>query len=203
MDLTALSTAVLTRIGNPATDGFFTSAQVTDLINEALQAISTEEDWPWLQTQDTITTVAATSSYTPTAGWVRTKQMYIANGEPLIQLSLAEIDSIFDTGQPLAYAIFQEKVHLRPIPNAVYTVQHQYYKSEPALASGSDTPLMPSIFHYSIVSYAAHLANIRQQRLDRAQVELGEANKWIERMRAYKRRSQLPARVRVRPGSLL
>jgi hypothetical protein len=75
--LTEMRTAVRTRIGNPSTDGFFTDAQLTDLINEALAAVSAEEDWPWLQTSANITTVAGTAAYAAPAGWVHTKQLYI------------------------------------------------------------------------------------------------------------------------------
>ena len=93
MDLVTMRTAVRTRLGNPSTDGFYSDAQLTDLINESLQAISTEDDWPWLQASETINTVAGTRAYTPATGaWIRTKQLYINNFEPLVLVSLAEID---------------------------------------------------------------------------------------------------------------
>jgi hypothetical protein len=203
--LTEMRTAVRTRIGNPSTDGFFTDAQLTDLINEALAAVSAEEDWPWLQTSANITTVAGTAAYAAPAGWVHTKQLYINLYDPMIYLSLAEIDSISttDTGQPQMFTVYDEDIVLRPVPDAVYTVVHQYNRSETALAADGDTPLMPSIFHYAIVTLAAKLAHDRQRDLQRSQIEEADYQGWLRRMRNYRYRLQGPLRPRIRPGSSL
>lgn len=200
-----MRTAVRTRIGSPSTDGFFSDAQLTDLINEALAAISAEEDWPWLQTAANITTVAGTAAYAAPATWVHTKQLYINQYDPLIYLSLAEMDSIAveDVGQPQMFTIYDEDIILRPVPNAVYTIVHQYNRSETALAADIDTPTMPAIFHFAIVTLAAKLSHDRQRDLQRSQIEDADYQQWLRRMRNFRYRLQGPLRPRIRPGSSL
>lgn len=203
MTLTEMRTAVRTRLGNPSTDGFFSDAQLTDLINEALQAISSEDDWPWLQTSENIALTSGDGSYPPAANWIRTKQLYITNFEPLVQISLAEINEITTQGQPEYFHIYDEEIVVRPIPTVSATLIHQYIRSETALSGDSDTPVMPTMFHYAIVAFACYLAHLRQQRNELAQLELRAYQDWYRRMISFRRRSQLPIRPRVRPGSWL
>jgi hypothetical protein len=203
MTLTEMRTAVRTRMGNPSTDGFFTDAQLTDMINEALQAISSEDDWPWLQTSENISLTAGDGSYAPHASWTRTKQLYITNFEPLVMISLAEINEITSQGQPEYYHIYDEEILVRPIPTVAATLIHQYIAKETALSADGDTPVMPSMFHYAIVAFACYLAQLRQGRQELAQIELRAYNDWYRRMVSFRRRSQLPIRPRIRPGSWL
>lgn len=200
-----MRTAVRTRIGNPSTDGFFTDAQLTDIINEALAAITAEEDWPWLQTSATITTAAGTAAYAAPAAWVHTKQLFINGYEPMIPISLAEIDAIDSTNQalPEVYCIYDEDIIFRPTPDGVYSVIHQYNRSETALSADGDTPTMPSIFHYAIVALACKIAHERQRDLQRAQMDQADYEQWVRRMRNYRYRLQGPQRPKVRPGSVL
>jgi hypothetical protein len=205
MTLSEMRTAVRSRLGNPATDGFFSDAQLNDFINEALQVISSEDDWPWLQASENIALVAGTAAYTPVAGWVRTKQLFIQESDPLTFLPLAEIDSygIAHTGTPDAYTIFGEQILVRPVPQVAATLIHQYVKTEPIITVDGTSPIMPVMFHFSIVAYATHLANKRQGDLQQANVELEDYKMWYRRMVSFRRRSQVPMRVRVRPGSWL
>jgi hypothetical protein len=205
MQLSELRTAVRTRLGNPATDGFFSDANLTDLVNEALQAISTERDWPWLTTSTTFPTVAGTAAYTPTAGWMRTLVLCIDGYQPIEERQLAEIRSMptADRGMPRYYAVTGDQIVLRDVPDGVYTITHDYVKVEPALTSDANTPLMPSQFHYSIVAKAAELASIRQRDAVRAGEQLAEYNAWVNRMLDNQRRTRAPKRIRVRPGTAL
>ena len=203
MQLSEMRTAVRTRLGNPSTDGFFSDANLTDLINEALQVISTEDDWPWLQTSENIALVSGDGSYPPAANWIRTKQLHITNFEPLVLISLAEVNEITAQGQPEYYHIYDEEILVRPIPTVAATLIHQYIRTETALAADGDTPLMPLQFHYAIVAYACYLAHLRQGREQLAQLELRAYQDWYRRMVSFRRRSQLPIRPRIRPGSWL
>lgn len=205
MTLTEMRTAVRVRLGNPSTDGFFTDAQLNDLINEALQSISSEDDWPWLQTSENISLVAGTATYTPNANWIRTKQLFIQEGEPFVMLTLAEINEygIQSTGTPDVYTIYGEQLVVRPVPQTAATLIHQFIRKEAALALDADTPLMPSMFHYSIVAFATYMAHLRQGYTARADAELKAYQAWYKRMVSFRRRSQVPMRVRVRPGSWL
>lgn len=210
MNLAALRTAVLNRIGVPASDSFFTAALLNEFINEAVQAWQHEEAWPWHQGTETLTTVAGTASYSPLdPTWTMTKNLYIAGFEPMLLSNQPDVDYVTVQGQPVAYYVFQEKIVLSPTPDAVYSVVHQYYKGEPILVADTDTPLTPAEFHYALASYAAHLALLRAGEVSyyrgnitgRSAALYQEYQQWLERARSNRRRSAAPIRPRVRPGS--
>jgi hypothetical protein len=210
VNLSQMRLAVLDRLGVSPADTFYTAQQLNGFINEALSAVSNEEYWPWAQGAETLTTVAGTASYAPLdATWNATKALYISGFDPMTLCSLQEVDAITVQGQPVQYAVFQEKLILSPTPDGVYSITHQYMKSEPDLTSDTSTPLMPSEFHWAIVAFAAHLAHMRAGEVDyyrgnitgKAAASLQEYRQWVDRMRAARRRSTAPLRPRIRPGS--
>lgn len=204
-NLEQLRDAVRIRLGVPAADAFYSDPTVDNLINEALNAVATEVDWPWLEATETISTVAGTAAYTPAANWTRTKALTINQYDSLLLRSLQEIREIDSTvqGLPLYYCVAAEQIILRPVPDAVYAIIHDYYKIEPALVTNTDTPLMPAPYHSAIVEYAVYLAALRSGEQARMQAaQQGYAN-WLRRILDNRRRSRSTMRVRVRPGSLL
>lgn len=200
MTFTELQAAVKVRIGAPADDGFFTATVLGDVVNEALQAISTENDWPWLLTSENLSTVAGTSTLTPGATWIRTKSLQIAGFDPFEWFPIQDLDGLVGQGQPTIFAEEGNTLQIRAIPDAVYSIKHRFWRTEPVLTSGSVSPLMPTNFHYSIVAFAAYLAHNRAHELDRANQELNSYRMWLERMQSYRRKSAGPIRPRVRPG---
>lgn len=204
LDLTTMRTAVRTRLGNPSTDGFFSDAQLTDLVNEALQVISAEADWPWQEATTTFSTAAGTNTYTPPTDWIQTRALVIDGYDAMEYRTLAEIREYLTTSQdvPTAYTVSGETLLLRPTPDGVYTVRHDYVKSEPALANDTDAPLMPNQWRYSIVAFACHLAHMRQGDTGRAAGALAEYASWKQRMLRQRRRSSGPMRVRIRAGQV-
>ncbi len=202
MNLAQLRDSVRTRLGVPAGDTFFTDPVLTDLINESLQAISAEADWPWLEISTTFATVNGTATYTPPADWSRTRSLCIDGFDALEWRSLAEIrewpTNIIDA--PRYYNINAEQITLRPVPGSVYTVTHDYLKDDQTLVTDADVPLMPSGFHYSIIAFACHLAHQRSGDAQRAQAAMGDYQGWVKRMVSQRQRQSGGLRVRVRPG---
>jgi len=205
MNLAQLNDAVRTRIGVPAGDAFYTDQVLTDLVNESLQVISTEYDWPWLDASTTFDLVNGTATYTPPADWMRTRSLCIDGFDAMEYRSLIELrewpTTIVDV--PRYYHINVEQITLRPVPGAVWTVTHDYVKVEPTLVDSTDTPLMPSQFHYAIVAYAVHLAYLRSGDVQRATAAVADYQGWLRRMSDARRRQTSPLRVRVRPGGEL
>lgn len=199
-------TAVRTRLGNPSTDGFFSDAQLSDLVNEALQITNAEADWPWLQATTTFATVAGTATYDPTAasGWVKTRTLSIDGFDSMSERSLIEIRDwgITPQGTPCMWALENELINLRPVPNAVFTVIHDYIKIEPEISS-TQTPLMPASYRWSIVEYATYLAQLRQGNQQGAGAAKAAWQDWLEKMADHRRRTTGGQRIRVRPGSAL
>lgn len=209
VDVTSMTTSVRTRLGNPSTDGFFTDAQILDLLNEGVQAVAAEGDWPWHKTSASFNTVSGTATYTPIAGWMKTRALTIDGFDSMTQLSLQEIREMptTTTGTPCWYAVENEVINLRPVPNAVFAVIHDYFKVEPVLSGATDEPLLPTQFRMAIVEYAVYLAHLRQGDTSRysnaAAAALDNFGKWIVRMADHRRRTSGARRIRVRPGSAL
>lgn len=185
MDLTALRTAVRTRLGVPSTDPQLTDANLTDLVNAANHYLETEWDWPWLETTEDIATVIGTATITPAAGWMRTIDLRISNGVVLNRRPIEELDFLASagTGEPRLWCVAGGTITLFPTPSAVLTLKHRYVRSEPDLASGGDTPLVPASFHSAIVEYAAHLAYRRTRSDDKAKIALDAYGTWLEQMK--------------------
>lgn len=206
MNLAAMIAAVRTRAGIPSTDALGGDPAITEFINEALAAISTERDWPWLEATRSFVTAANTGTYAAPSDWVRTRSLKVADEAPLRSVSRAQLDYWYpatsDTGRPRLYAVSAEQLVLRPIPDGVYTVTEIYFRSEPEL-SGVMTPLLPAWAHYAIVEWATSLLLERTRNEDRAERAMRRAQDWLKRLQDDARRTTAPVGVRVRPGGLL
>lgn len=202
MNLAQMRDAARVRLGVPASDTFYTDPALMDLTNEALQAIATEFDWPWLEASTTFATVSGTATYTPPADWMRTRGLCIDGSDAMEYRSLIELREVATTttGEPGFYHINTEQITLRPVPSSVSTVIHDYVKIEPALAGDTDTPLMPSQFHYSVVAFAVHMAHLRSGDVNRAAAAMADYQGWLKRMTDNRRRQSGGMRVRLRPG---
>lgn len=207
MTLTELRDCVRVRLGVPDNDAFYTNVVLTDIVNEAIQAMAMEADWPWLGATTTFATVAGTQNYTPPSDWVRTKLLTPDECDSLVQMSLAEVreygDAEGDRSIPRVYCEWGEQIILAPIPSDIFTITHDYIVEEPALSQDTDEPLMPRQFHFGLVHFAAAAGHLRQNEVPRWEAEMKNYEKWISRMHDNKRRSTQTLRVRVRPGSHL
>src|SRR2546430_692705 len=83
MNLSALRTAVRTRLGVTATDAFFDDTSLTELINAALHELETERDWYWYEASTTFSTVAGTATYALPASWKRTRELRVTDKVPI------------------------------------------------------------------------------------------------------------------------
>lgn len=206
MNLPGLIAAVRTRAGLPDGDALAAEPAITEMVNEALAAIATERDWPWLETTRSFTTASDTGTYAAASDWVRTRSLKIADRAPLRSVSRAQLDYWYpatnDTDQPRLYSVSAEQLVLRPIPDGAYTVTEVYYRSEPEL-SGTMTPLMPAWAHYAIVEWATSLLLERTRDEDRAERAMRRAQDWIKRLQDDARRMTAPVGVRVRPGGFI
>ena len=205
MNLSQLRDAVRTRIGVPNADTFYTDQVLTDLVNEALQAVASDADWPWLQISTTLTTAAGDGDYDTPADWTETRSLCIDGYDAMEYRTLGEIREYPSTvtGVPAVYTISGDDILLRPVPSGVFTVQHDYVKNEQTLVTDADVPLMPTQFRYSVVAFACHLAYLRSGDVQRATAALADYGSWKQRMLRQRRRSAGPLRVRVRPGGAI
>lgn len=206
MTLTELIAAVRVRSGLASTDPQATDAIITALLLEATNAISSERDWPWLETSATLTTASGTQAYSPPSGWVKTKSLQISGYDPLDgSESKSTLDHRYpvstSTGQPVAFVVSGDQIRLYPTPGAVYSIAHVYVRQETQLANGSDEPLMPAWAQASIADWATSLLFTRIREPGLASEWMGRAQDWLRRLADNDRRTTAPRRVRVRDGS--
>jgi hypothetical protein len=209
MDLAALRAAFYSNIGVTTTDQYYPTATVDGYINKAIRRIGTEHDWPWNEVLTTLTTVAGTGtlSLTGQTGWYKTRILHI---EPYGALELYPLAQLLNTptsfqGIPNMYAIQADSLLVRPVPNAVYTINHVYYVIETTLTNTTDTPRLPAQYHDAIVDLAVYygcVQNKEQSRYSpRATQYLEQYQAMLKVMRDNVRRTSATQRVRVRPGS--
>lgn len=205
LTLALLRTAVLRNLGALSTDGDTLNLEpsfITDILNECNHAIETERNWAWLNATETITTVSGTRLYTPAAGWLRTKSLTAADWGPLKVQSPDELAEWWptstDTGTPVFYAEIAGQLALAPTPGGVYTLTHNYFKTEPELSLDADVPLLPNQFRGRLVDMATAEAASRlrvwalQQRFE------SKDAKWQRRMADDAVRTLGTKSVRVR-----
>ena len=183
MDLDTFRTNIRLRLGIPSGDAMFSDTDLMNLTNTSIRHLSAEADWDWLIGSESINTVDATETITPGATWVRTIDLTIGVYAPLRKITVDELDYMDGaSGQPKFYAVMGGGIVLRPIPNAVYAIQHRFVKSETALTSGANTPLVPTVFHDAIVEYASYLAFRRINQMTDAKAALEGYQMWLAKM---------------------
>ncbi|MGH9266733.1 MAG: hypothetical protein ACRD0D_00995 [Acidimicrobiales bacterium] len=205
MNLSQLREAVYDLVGVPATDTLLTSAVVDRAVNQALHDAEVESEWPWLETSETVTTVAGTAAYATTA--LRSLYLAAPGQASLALVEQRELDDRWGSGpataagRPRDYALWAGLLELRPVPDGAYAYTHRYYRAEPDLALGTDTPLLPASFHTAIVELAAARVLRRNREEARAAQSIAEWQRWLARMRGHRRRSVGPSKVRLRNHS--
>lgn len=207
MTLATLQAAVLRRAGLPSSDALAAGADLTDLINEALAAISTQKRWPWLETTRSFVTGANVGTYATPTGWVETRQLRIDQYDPMIPSTSIELgfsySDVADTGRPLSFAIQADQIILRPIPDGAYTVTEVFQQTDVVLVNGADVPLLPAQYEGAVIWWATAELHRRLRNDSRAEAAQSRADDWMKRMSDNARRAVGYPRVRVRGGSLI
>lgn len=203
-DLTDLQTRVRERMALQTADTFLTAARITNAVNNSIQQISLEYDWPWLQidTAATITTVAGTTAYALPTDFLRAELIVEAStGIVLNRHTFRELSMITTRGRPLMYVVRGTKIHIRYIPDAVYTLSHYYIKRETLLASGADLPLIHEPFLDGVVEYSAYLLFRAIREAEKAGAAQTAYKAWKERSRDTLTQDRSTNSVYVRPGA--
>jgi hypothetical protein len=196
--LTSLSASVLLKLGLPSTDGMMTSAALTEAVNNAIQQISTDHEWPWLYIEDNFVTVAGTTSYNmPTSNimlkWLGYKDdmLDMVQRQDIVRVSQIQ-------GRPVIYAEKGNNIILGPTPDGDYTIDRGYYQRETPLVAGSDAPLLPDEYADYAVTVAAKTACVRLGDSERYNMLLKEEKMWVDRISDEVRTSMQTIHVKTR-----
>lgn len=202
MNLGTMRTSVIENLGTLASDPYFTTAILNGFINKSLRKIDSEFEWPWNQKTGTLTTVIGQQYVAAPADWQKTRLLSIDGSEPFELVSLNELRNEGLTGQsqPYYYAVEDDRIYLRPVPNAVFTIIHDYTSFEPGLTSDADTPRLPVSYHDAVVDLALYYACLKANETSRADRYRESYKDWVQTMKRDVRRTLGPFSVVPRPG---
>lgn len=144
-------------IYNASGDTFFTDLQFYNWITQAQEELATKA-WV-IEGTTTGVTVASTQDYVYPTNYISIKRV-VVNGRKLKPISHRQDDSVTlsntastITGQPTYYTDFNDTVSMRPIPDAVYTINWMGYKNATNIAAASDSITVPVKYHFDLVNY--------------------------------------------------
>lgn len=207
MNFGELRTAVRLRAHVPSTDGIWTDSFVDDAVNEALQSISLEQPWPWLEVTESVTGGTNPIDMSAFSVAVRDIKTVFVDSDQAHSVSTADIDGWDNVQAERArwvWASSADDLLIRPEPTSSNTVKVRYFRNEPVLTSDATSPLMPAVYHYAIVHRAASIGFEGIDDQSSAAMHEARARGFIERMEATAlRKARGPHRPRIRPGSQL
>lgn len=201
MDLAGFRSAV-----NRRTGVMFSDAALNDAVNDALQQLSRERRWPWLLTSGSDTYIAAQTTTTLPATFE--SMMSVRKGTSFYQpVTVDETDNYGAFLGGIAtrvYSVFDLTLTCKPTPATGDVIAYRYKRLEATLSNDTDTPVLPTAYHQTVVDLAA--SYILERSGDFVQSE--RLNRRYEA--ALKRmiqsalgRVQGPHRVMLRPGRVL
>jgi hypothetical protein len=172
-------------VGIPGTGPTTVTAQTGELarmVNYVIDAWtdiqSMHQDWEWMRTSTTFTSVDGQGTYTLADLAITDHGRWIPDSFRCYNTAAGQASEIFlghedyntwrdtwqygatrtTTGQPIVFAITPVKaIGLGPVPSAGYTITGDYYTAPVVLASDSDTPAAPSQFH-NVIIYRAMMS---------------------------------------------
>lgn len=190
------------RLQIAADDPVLTDVQILSYLNQALQAISTKKDWPWLYDEAEATVEHGVLYGLPGN---HTKTVFITvNGQELTSAGVGDLARYRGTfGPPQYYSVIGDFVDLSPsvAENTTYPLVHGFYRTEPTLITSLDAPLLPDQYAEWLITEAAVRAAVRANRSDRVAAYRDEAARLEAGAFDNVRRSGPPPRIkRTRPS---
>lgn len=188
------------KLALPSNDQKVTDTALTISINNGMNAMATDYDWPWLMAGETITTVAGTTAYNLPTRHVRTLWVSDATrGLDLAALQRRELTKwIYESGPPAFYSAYGAGIRFGPTPNAVFSLAHTYIQAEPPLTTGAQEPLCPEHYSDVIVLYACIEEATRLKDFSQRNAFMQDLQLWMKRMRDNVRQEASTLRVKTR-----
>lgn len=166
-------------------DGLITNAFVNTSIDDALNRISMERDWWWLATSATLSFDTVDGDAPIPTGFMRANQLVI-NGSPAEFVPFESYLDPEENNTAYGWTVYGTNVKIVPIPTTTTAGTLYYFQSEPALSTqatpDTKSPIMPVVYHKSIVAYASHLCAARRQDEQRAALYLQEYGNFLKSM---------------------
>ena len=208
MDYLALSNKVLHALNEvELTSANFANSKgiqtaVKEFINRSINDIYTAElEWPFLHTDETITTVAGTAEYSLPTGYksVDVDTVYLIEASedvkviPYIpytqfaqQFRERDLDptTTDNRSKPEYFYLTQDdKIGFTPIPDKEYTAHYEYWATHSDLSASTDEPDLPARYQDVIVSRSEYYVHQLRADLQATTLKHNEYEARINRMR--------------------
>jgi hypothetical protein len=155
----ALIIQIRNRVNLATDDARVSDTNLLDFINQAMQDVESQKDWPWRQKIETITINANDNDYTPAADWRTTLSLTLVDPPAVLQKRTWKWTRRYAwselTGIPAYYTEHGGTLYLFPTPDASYSMQHRYLETVDTLGSTSATVGNPDWFDSVIVTKAS------------------------------------------------
>lgn len=199
--LIQLRQMVRSRIGVPASDRFQDPTEIDAAINLAVDTVESEQRWPWQERVTTATLTAGDPLMPMPSDWASSRALFIDDSE-LVNIAVADLyrRPLTPQAQPDVWALVNDEISVRPVPDTAHVVTHIYYRAHTALTADEHALDMPDRHAVAVVAKAAEHLSIREDDRSAAAAHLAEYMTAIARMRRDVRRSTGPTRIRIREG---
>lgn len=163
---------IVTKVQQRIRDTNYSTAEITNYINDTINDIYNEYRLPFMQTTQAYTVTAGVSDITNGTGLPADYSQaldlldFTAGQERIILYKdIDYIDDLYadtdDTtihpaGKPQYWYFYGQTPRLYPVPAGAYTLSLRYYKHPTALSADADVPSIPSQFEELIVVGAAY-----------------------------------------------
>lgn len=182
VNLTALIAEVRARGFNDSSA--WPDARITAWLNAAYQLdICEDADWLFLR-------ASAAGTAPLTVEDLRTVESVVDSTNrnklrPANRRDLTEMDPTLVTSATPEFYYFSSQTQVSVYPaNATVTLEVRYWRSPAALASGTDSPVVPDRFHLAIVDYAVARASADSNQYDQVEAARSEGDRAVALMRA-------------------
>jgi len=144
--------------------------RIVDWVSSAYEDIQNlHQTWRFLRTAFSFSTIAAVQDYTPASVSLTDFGSWIKNDIRIYSSTSDEDQLIYSpweefrinyylgsnrtsSGRPTVFTVKPSNaIALWAIPDAVYTVNGEYYKTAQTMSANADSPLLPTRFHMIIV----------------------------------------------------
>ncbi len=178
-------------IYNGVGDSFYSDLQIYNWMMQGSNELAKKA---WLiETLSSPSTVAGTQGYAYPTNTIAIKRVTV-NGKKLKRITMREDDAVTlsnstaaTQGWPIYYTDFNYTIYLRPIPDAVYTMQVYSYSCSGTITA-TTTLAIPTLFHMDLVDYVLFRMFSKDKDPKMAEMHLSFWEQHVKDAIAYKNR---------------
>lgn len=174
-------------------------AQMTTWINEGLDDVDQRMDWPFLEREETLTTVVSQQPY-PLSAFSDVVIAIISINEedrrrrvlPISKEYAATIwgDNVNESSRATYFYIFEENINLVPIPSSIKNYLVAFHTQMPEVTTGADTFLWFERYHRIMIDYVESKTWEREEDYEKAFIAAQRFELGVRRLQlAYQSRA--------------